>query len=166
MDGVVNLEGWRWLFIIEGCGSILVAIVIFFALPDDFKSARYFSEEDKRLMRIRAEISARYNGKPEFDWKEVRKAVCNPKLWISCWSQFMSDVCSFGLSTFMPTTIKGFGYGAIATQSLTIPVYIWRRLRISSSPGCLIYGIGERCSCYLASSSPLSDKRSSSGSRT
>ncbi|KAI5250558.1 MFS general substrate transporter [Aureobasidium subglaciale] len=125
MDGVQGLGGWRWLFIVEGCLSVLVAFVVYFLLPNDFETARFLSAEDKELMRARMAMNARYNGAPEFDWKEVRKAFRDPKLYISCWCQFMADICSFGLSTFMPTIIRGFGYGTVETQLLTVPVYIW-----------------------------------------
>jgi MFS family permease len=125
MDGVGGLEGWRWLFIIEGCASVLISILVFFVLPDDFESAKFLNEEDKQLMRIRAEINARYNGRPDFDWAEVKKAVRDPKLYISCWSQFMADICSFGLSSFLPLIIRSFGYDRVTTQLLTIPVFFW-----------------------------------------
>ncbi|VUC35335.1 unnamed protein product [Clonostachys rosea] len=125
MDGVGGLQGWRWLFIIEGCASVVIAIAIFFLLPDDFEHARFLNEEEKQMMRIRADINARYNGRPDFDWAEVKRAVLDPKLYISCWSQFMADICSFGLSSFLPLIIKSFGYDTVTTQLLTIPVFFW-----------------------------------------
>jgi MFS transporter, ACS family, DAL5 transporter family protein len=124
MDGVGGLAGWRWLFIVEGLATVVVSIAIFFLLPDNFETARFLNEDDKKIMRIRAEIAARYNGAEEFEWKEVRKAFQDPKTWISCWSQFMGDICSFGLSTFLPLIIKGFGYTTVRTQLLTIPVFL------------------------------------------
>jgi MFS family permease len=125
MDGVGGLEGWRWLFIIEGCASVLVAAFTYMMLPDDFEHARFLNEDEKSMMRVRAEINARYNGKPDFDWEEVMRAVRDPKLYISCWSQFMADICSFGLSSFLPLIIRSFGYGVVTTQLLTIPVFFW-----------------------------------------
>lgn len=125
MDGVGGLEGWRWLFIIEGCASVLVAAFTYMMLPDDFEHARFLNEDEKSMMRVRAEINARYNGKSDFDWEEVMRAVRDPKLYISCWSQFMADICSFGLSSFLPLIIRSFGYGVVTTQLLTIPVFFW-----------------------------------------
>ncbi|OWT43056.1 major facilitator superfamily domain-containing protein [Pochonia chlamydosporia 170] len=157
MDGISGLQGWRWLFIIEGCGSVLIAILVFFVLPDNFETAKFLNEEDKKLMRIRAEINARYNGKPDFDWKEVRKAATDVKLYISCWSQFMADICSFGLSSFLPLIIKSFGYGTVTTQLLTIPVFFWasfayivisyfsdkfKRRAFFMMPACFVTAIG------------------------
>ncbi|KAL4901206.1 hypothetical protein BDW74DRAFT_182061 [Aspergillus multicolor] len=125
MDGISGIAGWRWLFIIEGCGSIAVAALTFLLLPDDFESARFLNEDDRKIMRTRAALNAQYNGKPDFDWAEVIKAFKDPKLYISCWSQFWADICSFGLSTFLPLIIKSLGFGTVKTQLLTIPVFFW-----------------------------------------
>jgi MFS family permease len=124
MNGVGGLEGWRWLFIVEGCVTVVLCVVIYFLLPDDFETAYFLNEDDRALMRIRKEMNVRYSGKEEFEWKEIRKALTDPKSYFSGFSQFMSDICSFGLSTFLPLIIKGFGYSTVKTQLLTIPVYL------------------------------------------
>jgi MFS family permease len=157
MDGVAGLEGWRWLFIIEGCASVLVAIIAYFVLADDFESASFLNEEDKSLMRIRAEINARYNGDQEFNWADVKRAVLDPKLYISSWNQFMADICSFGLSSFLPLIIKSFGFDVVTTQLLTIPVFFfasftyiviswssdrWAKRAFFMIPACLVTGVG------------------------
>lgn len=123
MHGISGLEGWRWLFIIEGCGSVLIAVIVHLSLPDNFENARFLNEDEKSLMRTRAQINARYYGEQEFQWTEVKKALTDPKLYISCWSQFWADVCSFGFSSFLPLIIKSLGYGTVTTQLLTIPVF-------------------------------------------
>jgi MFS family permease len=83
MDGVANLEGWRWLFIIEGIASVFIAILIFCLLPDNYETARFLTPEDRELCRIRTEINHKYHGHPEFQWAEVRKALTDPKLYVS-----------------------------------------------------------------------------------
>lgn len=102
-----------------------VAVFIFYALPDNYETAKFLNDHDRELMRTRAEIHARYNGAPEFDWREVKKACTDLKLYVSCWSQFWSDICSFGFSSFLPLIIKTFGYDTVTTQLLTIPVFMW-----------------------------------------
>jgi MFS family permease len=87
MDGVQNLSGWRWLFIIEGCVSVLIAVLIFVMLPDNYETARFLSPEDKQLCRTRTEIHQKYHGAQHFEWSEVRKALKDPKLYYSAWSQ-------------------------------------------------------------------------------
>jgi MFS family permease len=157
MDGVAGLEGWRWLFIIEGCASVLIAISAYFTLADKYESASFLNEEDKSLMRIRAEITARYNGDQEFNWADVKRAVLDPKLYISSWNQFMADICSFGLSSFLPLIIKSFGFDVVTTQLLTIPVFFfasftyiviswssdrWGKRAFFMIPACLVTAVG------------------------
>ncbi|KAI0391634.1 major facilitator superfamily domain-containing protein [Xylariaceae sp. FL0594] len=125
LDGAAGLKGWRWLFIVEGVASVLVAVFVLLCLPDGYESCRFLNAGDKELMRTRREIAARYHGNEHFEWKEVRKALADKKLYVSAWSQFWADICSFGLSTFLPLIIKGFGYDAVTTQLLTVPVFFW-----------------------------------------
>lgn len=49
LDGVLGLEGWRWLFIICGCISVPGACWGFWAVPDTPHTtrARWMSPEDK-----------------------------------------------------------------------------------------------------------------------
>ncbi|KAL4877893.1 putative MFS pantothenate transporter [Aspergillus karnatakaensis] len=51
LDGVRGLPGWRWLFIIDFCITIPVALYGFAAFPDTPETARvwWLSEEEKKL---------------------------------------------------------------------------------------------------------------------
>ncbi|KAJ5435881.1 hypothetical protein N7445_006766 [Penicillium cf. griseofulvum] len=157
LDGAAGLEGWRWLFIVEGIMSAVVGIATFFLLPNDFETAYFLNEEDKELMRMRMQQSARYADTEEFDVKEVWKTLRDPKSWLTSFNQICVNTCSFGFSTFLPTIIRGFGFDSVKTQLLTVPVYIWAsafylvvanfsdRVRMRAAfmvPLCLVTAIG------------------------
>ncbi|KAJ6079700.1 hypothetical protein PENARI_c001G07655 [Penicillium arizonense] len=125
LDGASGLEGWRWLFIVEGLMSAVVGIATFFLLPNNYETAYFLNEEDKELMRMRMQQNARYADSEEFDIKEVWKTLRDPKSWLTSFNQICVNTCSFGFSTFLPTIIRGFGYDSVRTQLLTVPVYIW-----------------------------------------
>ncbi|KAI1333497.1 major facilitator superfamily transporter [Xylariaceae sp. FL0016] len=126
LHGASGLAGWRWLFLVEGIISMVVGIVAVFMLPDHFETAWWLSEDEKALMRIRHEQTAVYVGESEtFDRAEVKLAFRDPKVWLSAACQFCANTCSFGFGTFLPVIIKGFGFGSVKTQLLTVPVYIW-----------------------------------------
>jgi len=126
LHGARGLAGWRWLFLVEGLISVVVGIMAVFLLPDSFQTAWWLSEEEKALMVIRQEQGRLYLGESDtFDKSEVKLAFKDPKVWLSACSQFAADTCSFGLSTFLPSIIKAFGYSSVRTQLLTVPVYIW-----------------------------------------
>ncbi|PHH83856.1 hypothetical protein CDD83_2908 [Cordyceps sp. RAO-2017] len=125
MDGLAGLAGWRWLFLVEGLVSLLVAPVLWFGLPDDPAAAYFLSPPERALMRARARQRARYMGSDVFSWAEVRAALRDPKLYLSAAIQFCQDILLYGFSTFLPSIIVAMGYSAIQAQYLSIPVYLF-----------------------------------------
>ncbi|KAK0453626.1 MFS transporter [Armillaria borealis] len=57
MDGIGNLAGWRWIFILEGIATIIFSIIAAILLPADVSSAPFLSEveRDFALSRLRSE---------------------------------------------------------------------------------------------------------------
>lgn len=91
------LEGWRWLFLVEGLISVAVGIACLCLLPDNFEKAWWLNENDKNLMRIRNRQAAIYQGESEtFDREEVKLAFKDGKVWLSAFCQFCANTCSFG----------------------------------------------------------------------
>ncbi|KAK8213606.1 hypothetical protein M8818_002910 [Zalaria obscura] len=124
MDGVAGYAGWRWVYIIEGIFSIIVAVIVWFGLPNDPSNAYFLNAEEKHLMQIRARQRAAYMGSDDFSWEEIRIAFKDPKVYLSGIIQFMQDILLYGFSTFLPSIIKSMGYNSLQSQYLTIPVYL------------------------------------------
>lgn len=49
VNGASGLEGFRWLFIIEGIITVLSAVPVVFCLPDYPARARFLSDDDKQF---------------------------------------------------------------------------------------------------------------------
>lgn len=125
MDGVAGYAGWRWVYIIEGIFSFLVAPIIWFGLPNDPSTAYFLTDEEKRMMQVRAIQRAQYMGSEDFSWDEIRIGLKDPKLYLSAAIQFCQDILLYGFSTFLPSIIVSMGYTVIQAQYLSIPVYIF-----------------------------------------
>ncbi|KAH8744305.1 major facilitator superfamily domain-containing protein [Diaporthe sp. PMI_573] len=124
MDGAGGYAGWRWVYIMEGLFSVVVAVAVWFGLPNDPENAYFLNEHERELMRIRAEQRAQYMGAEEFSWDEVIITLRDPKMWLSGAIQFCQDILLYGFSTFLPSIIQSMGYNSLQAQYLTIPVYI------------------------------------------
>lgn len=120
------LEGWRWLYIIEGLVSIMASAWLFFGLPAHFEVIPFLSEREKYLMHIRGRQRLQYMGfNDKFDWCYVKDALIDFKTYISLVIQFCQDTILYGFSTFLTAILKlGLGYSSREAQYMSVPVYI------------------------------------------
>ncbi|KAL3459101.1 putative MFS transporter [Aspergillus heterothallicus] len=125
MDGVAGYPGWRWVYLIEGAFSILCAFFIFFGLPSDPRQAYFLNAEEREVMEIRHQQRLAYMGSDELDWNEVKLAFIDLKVWLSAATQFCQNILTNGFGTFLPSILHSMGYDTLASNYLTIPVYVF-----------------------------------------
>ncbi|KIW22912.1 uncharacterized protein PV07_11160 [Cladophialophora immunda] len=130
MDGVAGEAGWRWIFILEGIVTVVVACAAFFLLHDFPDTATFLSPEEKawvvhRLKYQGSKKSGRMVAESDhFEWKYVVRALTDWQLYLSLF-MYWGIVCPlYGISFFLPTIIKELGYKSTTAQLLTIPIYI------------------------------------------
>ncbi|GAB7349594.1 hypothetical protein MBLNU459_g0283t1 [Dothideomycetes sp. NU459] len=135
MNGVAGYPGWRWLYILEGVITIVFAIACIFLVPQDFSTAYFLTEEDKILMKHRAELTESYSGgSGHYTKKDIKLAAKDVKSWVHGLIQICVVTILYGFGTFLPIIIKdGFHYSTVQAQYLVIPVNIW---------GAIVYAIG------------------------
>jgi len=49
MDGIGGLDGWRWIFILEGICTVLFCIIATLVLPADIATARFLNNEEREF---------------------------------------------------------------------------------------------------------------------
>ncbi|KAK2789192.1 hypothetical protein FQN52_006284 [Onygenales sp. PD_12] len=125
MDGVRGYSGWRWLFIIEGVATCLVASICYFLIPDTPSTAGWLSQEEARFLELRLQFDGNQTGVKEggFQWKFLRQGLTDAKVWMGTIQFGAICTCTYSLSYALPTMINLLGYSAANAQLLTIPVY-------------------------------------------
>lgn len=53
MDGWLGLDGWRWLFLIEGLPAIFLGVAVFYLLPDRPADAKWLSAQEQTALQAR-----------------------------------------------------------------------------------------------------------------
>jgi MFS family permease len=56
MNGMRGYNGWRWIFILEGTLTCLVAILFWFLLPDFPEDAKWLKEDERAYVKARLEV--------------------------------------------------------------------------------------------------------------
>ncbi|PIL37024.1 MFS general substrate transporter [Ganoderma sinense ZZ0214-1] len=49
MDGISGQSGWRWIFILEGIATVVIALTSMLFLPADIQSAKFFTDEEREF---------------------------------------------------------------------------------------------------------------------
>ncbi|KAL5333845.1 major facilitator superfamily domain-containing protein [Aspergillus crustosus] len=81
MDGLRNMGGWRWAFILEGVGTVLFAAAIYLILPDFPKSLRsrsWLTPREQQFLEARLPPNAPATADPSWDTKEAWVAFKSP----------------------------------------------------------------------------------------
>jgi ACS family tartrate transporter-like MFS transporter len=107
MQGVMGLQGWQWLYIIEGLPPIIMCVVTWKLLTDRPKDAEWLTAEQRTWLqdRLDSEMAQR---------EAVRKyslgqAFSDPKMLLLTLAYFGNNVSGYGLVFFLPLIVKGLG---------------------------------------------------------
>jgi MFS family permease len=120
LDGAHSIEGWRWLFIVEGVATIGVALIAPFFLLDYPSNTKRLTQREREIAvaRLQADGITSVGEHGEVaevtHWRALVQAVGNWRLWLLC-AGYMTIIGCYSLSYFNPTLVKGLGYkGSIA----------------------------------------------------
>lgn len=89
MDGIGGLEGWRWIFILEGILTVIIACMSFFLIHDSPETASFLSKEERAWLVHRLKYQGSKDSgymvaeSREFQWKYVKDAFTDWQIWVS-----------------------------------------------------------------------------------
>jgi MFS family permease len=80
MQGVAGLDGWQWLFILEGLPSVLLGFSVLFLLPDGPGDATWLASEERRWLE--ADRAAEDGRRIEAGGSDKLSALGDRRVWI------------------------------------------------------------------------------------
>ncbi|CUM66611.1 uncharacterized protein PRCAT00004281001 [Priceomyces carsonii] len=123
MSGKGGLNGWKWMYIIEGSISLFFLPFYLILIPNKFENALCFNKEEKEYMIKRFKTMSTYKEGEKISMKDVGSALKDFRTWLTGAIQFCLDLTSYGLGTFMPIIVNGLGFTSIDAQLLMVPIY-------------------------------------------
>lgn len=123
MKGVGGLNGWRWIFILEGLLTVVIAFGAYFFVCNYPSTAKFLTEDERSYIRARLRSDNDATNDEAFTWANVSSAVWDPKVWLYGLGFHTMSLPLYTLSLFLPTIIKELGYTAAQAQLLTVPPY-------------------------------------------
>ncbi|SJL10903.1 related to nicotinamide mononucleotide permease [Armillaria ostoyae] len=134
LRGIGGLEGWKWLFLIDGIITVVVAVATWFYLPKNIAQTAgglrgwkpWFDERQLQIGVTRVvqdDISKRvYEQKVK--WSDVKDAATDLGLWGHLLITVIGMTPTTPLATYLPTVIKSFHFDVFVANALTAPPYV------------------------------------------
>jgi MFS family permease len=123
MDDLAGLAGWKWLFILQGAVTFVIAVVGYFVLPDTPLTTRWLTQEERDLAYNRMELDTTENKGETSTMQGLKQAAKDPLVWLFCFMAHM-HLAANGFKNFFPTVVETLGFGQTVTLALTCPPYL------------------------------------------
>ena len=114
MDGILNLHGWQWLFIIEALPAILLSFVVLKFLTDRPEKADWLEADEKNWLIEKLNEESR-------DIKEtpsLLQTLSNPRILALSLVYFGTSAGLYTIGIWAPQIIAAQGVGPLATGFL------------------------------------------------
>jgi hypothetical protein len=118
MDGLGNLPGWRWLFVLEGLPAIILAFVALFGLPDYPETSKLLTEAERGYAKTRLDRTAPTGRKGHWDWDSLRFLIRDPTFYTFSIFWICHGIGGFGVGYALPTVIYELGFTTTAKSQL------------------------------------------------
>ncbi|KAK2765964.1 hypothetical protein FQN54_007479 [Arachnomyces sp. PD_36] len=117
MDHMRGYRGWRWVFILEGVLTCVVALFWYFAIPDFPEDVKWLNEEEREFIKEKLEKDVGKSARNvTMGWRDVLDVFKDFKIFIGGLMYFGLIVPAYGYAYFAPSIIQSYGYSPISTQ--------------------------------------------------
>ncbi|EMR71341.1 putative mfs transporter protein [Eutypa lata UCREL1] len=124
VNGAAGLQGFRWLFIIEGIITILSVLPTLLILPDYPSRAKWLSESDRQFAEDRLKERGGGYNRDHATRKEILETFFSPRM-LAHYCAYIANVVLQGSFTFFaPTIVAGLGYQSVQAQLMTVPPWV------------------------------------------
>jgi ACS family tartrate transporter-like MFS transporter len=122
LDGVAGLDGWQWLFLLEGLPAIGLGLFTLSFLDERPEDATWLEPEERRVLSQSVESESPLTEAAEP--AGLRNALASGQVWLLALVYFIVLAAGFGLTFFVPDLVQDrTGYSDFAVGVLAAIPY-------------------------------------------
>jgi ACS family tartrate transporter-like MFS transporter len=106
MRGAAGLDGWQWLFVVEGLPAVVLGIIALRYLTDSPESADWLPADEKAWLLEAIRRDRGTATRPHAT--TLRAGLLDPSVWVLAASLFLIVTSGYGFSFFLPQIVKAF----------------------------------------------------------
>ncbi|MGE8352906.1 MAG: MFS transporter [Pseudomonas protegens] len=107
LNGVAGLNGWQWMFVIQGLPASVLGVVAFLYLQDSPEQARWLNSREQRLLK--EDMAQDLKNARHKSQDSLAQMFRDPKIYLLSLAYFMFLGATYMLVFWMPSLIQGWG---------------------------------------------------------
>lgn len=123
LEGVAGLHGWQWLFILTGLPAILLAWPTLRFLSNTPRDAAWLPREDREWLE--RELAEEQRTSTRADHGDLLRTLKDKRVYLLALYFLPYPLAIYGLTSWLPTIIKGFGVSNLTTGFLSAVPYVF-----------------------------------------
>ena len=104
LDGFAGLEGWQWLFLVEGLPAIALGFVTLRYLDERPRDADWLEPEERAFLE--EEVERERELREALGGQRLRDALASGRVWLLGLIYFILLAAGFGLTFFVPDLVQ------------------------------------------------------------
>jgi len=123
LDGWHDLEGWQWLFLLEGIPAVVLGFVVLVYLTDSPDKAEWLTPEQRTWLTER--IRGEHRTAQERHGIGLGTAFIHPTVWLLALILFACQCGSYGLTLWIPQIVQALsGYSDLTVSMISALPYV------------------------------------------
>jgi ACS family tartrate transporter-like MFS transporter len=110
LRGAGGLDGWQWLFLVEGLPAVVLGVVALWYLDDGPAHARWLPDEERAWLLDALQREHDASTRPQAS--TVRVGLLDPGVWRLALVLFLIVTSGYGFSFFLPQIVKRLSGGS------------------------------------------------------
>jgi ACS family tartrate transporter-like MFS transporter len=104
LDGFHGLEGWQWLFLLEGVPAVVLGFIVLAYLTDTPERAHWLTADERGWLAER--IAHEHRAAKERHGVGLSAALVHPTVWLLGLILFACQTGSYGLTLWIPQIVQ------------------------------------------------------------
>ncbi|MFD1561156.1 MFS transporter [Paraburkholderia silviterrae] len=121
LDGWLGMHGWQWMYMIEAAPALVLAVVVFFQLPNGPGEARWLDSADRKRLGL---LLADESSGAHRQHLGVGEVLRDRSILLLSLAYFGILGTNYGLSFFIPQMIRSFGVSTVQVGYITALPYL------------------------------------------
>ena len=104
LDGYLGLEGWQWLFLVEGFPAVALGVMALWIFTDKPAQATWLSADERSWLTrtMDAERAAR----SVHDRASLLRSMADGKVWLLSFTYFLNTLVTYGIFLWLPKILQ------------------------------------------------------------